>query len=211
MSNLHDRPDDRSRERKILQITLTLKIVAAILQVVFGLITGSLALLSDALHVALDVGGNVVGWCAFRVGESKSSIQKQQQIEAVGGGFIGLLICSASLIILWHAYHRFGHEADILSGPVIVVATIGLVINWINLRLLGPHKHLFVIHAVRAHELWDFISSIAVVLCGLVIYATGYNRIDTVASFAIGIMMLLRGIQMCHQAFCHYRSYKAHT
>ena len=207
MSDFHNRPDDRSRERRVLLIALVLKVAAAILQGSFGIITGSLALISDALHVSMDVGGNVVGWCAIKVGETTHSTHKQKQVEAVGGGLVGLIICLASFIILWHAYGRFGHEADILSEPMIVVATIGLAINWINLKLLGAHTHLFVIQAVREHERWDFISSIAVVLCGLAIYATGHNWIDTIASFGIGALMLVRGVQMCYQAIGHYRNH----
>jgi cobalt-zinc-cadmium efflux system protein len=177
---------DRSVPRRQLAIVLLLKMVALLVQIAGGIWTGSLALLTDSVHLSADALGNVVGLFCMYHGERAVSSASQKRREAVGSLIIGVLVCLAATGIIWHAIERLVSQApDILAGPMLLCAVIGMLINLINLYKLEPHRHIGLVHATAQHEKADFLSSLAVVAGAALIMVSGWNLADTILSFAI--------------------------
>lgn len=199
----HSRGDSLTSERR-LWIALSLTGVFLVVEVVASVLTGSLALLSDAGHMATDVAALAIALLAIKLGkrpaDSKRSFgYRRLEILAAAINAAGLFLVAGYVLV--EAIRRFGNPQLIDSTGMLVVAALGLIVNAIAMRLLssGREESLNVRGAYL--EVWaDFLGSVAVLLGAAMIWWTGRYWIDPVVAILIALWVLPRGWQLLKSA-----------
>lgn len=162
--------DDRSMDRR-LSFSIILNGVIVVAEVIGGLLSGSLSLLSDALHNLTDVAALVLALIARRLGRRPPSsrhtygLGRVEVISALANSVtilvVGTLVCRAAIL-------RFLHPESVSSGLMLVVASIGLAANLASVFLLKGHGHDDLnMRGAFLHLLQDTLSSVVVVLAAL--------------------------------------------
>jgi len=195
--------DTRRVERRfILSLALTSAIFVA--EVLGGLWTGSLALLSDAAHIFLDVLALAMSYAALRIAARPADDRhtygyyRWQVIAALTNGATLLLVAFG---IFREAYNRFQAPEPILAGPMLVVAIIGLVVNLLVALVLSDHDHSDLnVRSAFLHVLGDALSSVGVIVAGVVILFTGWSWADPLVSVLIGVIILAGSGRVLHEA-----------
>ncbi|MEE7548481.1 cation transporter, partial [Xanthomonas sp. Kuri4-1] len=165
-------------------------------EVIGAFVTNSLALLSDAAHMATDTLGLMIALVAVRLSRRPPDARRTYgyaRLEALGALVNGALLFGVGAYILWEAVERFRAPQPVASGGVLLIAVFGLVINLVSMRLLkaGSGESLNVKGAYL--EVWsDMLGSVAVILGALAIGATGWQWIDPVLAVLIGLWVLPR-------------------
>lgn len=199
----HSHNSPLTSERR-LWIALGLTCTFLIVEVVASLLTGSLALLSDAGHMATDVAALGIALLAIKLGkrpaDSKRSFgYRRLEILAAALNAAGLFLVAA--YVLYEALQRFAIPQAVDSRAMLVVAVFGLVVNAISMLLLrgGSTESLNVRGAYL--EVWaDFLGSIAVLLGAALIWLTGNTWIDPAVAVLIALWVLPRGWQLLKSA-----------
>jgi cobalt-zinc-cadmium efflux system protein len=164
-------------------------------ELVGGLLTRSLALLSDAAHVFLDVFALALSYAAIRLASLPPNdrhtygYHRLRVLAALANG--GTLVLVA-FEIFREAIRRFSNPEPILAGPMLAVAVVGLVINVIVALVLRGHDHEDLnVRSAFLHVLGDALASVGVIIAGLVIVLTGWTLVDPLISIFIGIIILV--------------------
>ena len=175
-----------------------------IAEVIGGLITNSLALLSDAAHMGTDVIALAISLFAVRLSRRPPDAKRTYgyaRMEAIGAMINGGLLFLVAGYILWEAVGRFRDPPNVASTGMLVIAAIGLVINLISMRLLkaGSGTSLNVRGAYL--EVWsDMLGSIGVILGAVVIKFTGWKVADPIIAVLIGLWVLPRTWTLLREA-----------
>lgn len=173
---------------------LTLTFLVA--EVVGGLWTNSLALLSDAAHMGTDVIALAIALVAVRLSRRPADAKRTYgyaRMEAIGAMVNGGMLFLVAGYILWEAVGRFRSPPEVASTGMLVIASLGLVVNLISMRLLkaGAGESLNVKGAYL--EVWaDMLGSVGVLAGALVIQFTGYHVADPIIAVLIGLWVLPR-------------------
>jgi cobalt-zinc-cadmium efflux system protein len=128
----HDRGHAHLKSRGRLTTVLTLTLVFLVVEVVAGIVTGSLALLADAGHMLTDVAGLVLALLAMKLAERKASPRRTfgyHRAEILAALINAVLLVGVAGYILREAWERFRDPHPVPSGTVLVVAAIGLLVN----------------------------------------------------------------------------------
>lgn len=204
MSGGHDHGAGEIKHEKPLWIALLLTGTFLIAEVVGGLITNSLALLSDAAHMGTDVLALGISLFAVRLSRRPADAKKTYgyaRMEAIGALINGGMLFLVAGYILWEAFGRFQKSTEVASVGMLVIATLGLVINLISMRLLaaGSGESLNVKGAYL--EVWaDMLGSLGVIAGAVIIYFTGWTVIDPIVAVLIGLWVLPRTWRLMSQA-----------
>lgn len=165
-------------------------------EVVAGLVTNSLALLSDAAHMGTDVIALGVSLFAIRMSRKPADARRTYgyaRMEAIGALINGGLLFVVAAYILWEAASRFRAPPEVASTGMLVVAVLGLIVNMISMRLLtqGSKESLNLKGAYL--EVWsDLMGSVGVIVAALVIRFTGWQMVDPILAVVIGLFVLPR-------------------
>jgi cobalt-zinc-cadmium efflux system protein len=185
----------RGADRRVLTIALGLTAGYMVVEVVGGLITGSLALLADAGHVLSDVislaVALVASWLAGRpaAGQRTFGLQRAEVLAALANG---VALAAVGVWIVVEAVGRLRHPPHVAGAGVLAIAAVGLAINAASAGALsrGRAGSLNISAAMR-HVLADALGSAGVMVAALVILITGWQAADPVASLAIAALVLL--------------------
>ena len=193
-------PLDRRHRSMGWAVLLTLLILVA--EAVGGLWTRSLALLSDAAHVFFDLFALLLSYGALRLAERPANDRYTfgfQRAEAIAALVNGLTLFCIAGFILFKAVQRLTNPADVRTLEMLVIATVGLVVNLVVAFLLHEHQHDSLnVHSAFLHVVGDALSSGAIILGGLVMWRTGWYALDAILSMGIagllftGTMRVLR-------------------
>lgn len=190
---MHHHEDNNTGSRFLLSIGLTLAILIA--EVVGGLWTGSLALLSDSAHVFMDMFALGLSYLAIRAAALPANdrhtygYHRMQVLAALANGATLLLI---SFEILRDAINRFQNPEPVKAGPMLAIAIIGLVVNIIVALVLREHDHEDLnARAAFLHVLGDALASVGVIGAGIAILLTGQEWIDPLVSVLISLLILV--------------------
>lgn len=184
------------RHRKPLAIAFALTLAFMIVEIVGGLLTGSLALLADAGHMLTDAGGLGLALLAVRFAARPATPQKtygylRAEILAALANAVALLI--VALYILYEAYQRFISPPEILGGPMLLIAVIGLAVNFVSMRLLSQGASESVnVKGAYFEVLSDMLGSLGVIAAALVVMLTGWNAVDPIIGAGIGLFIVPR-------------------
>lgn len=204
MSESHNHGIAAAGNERNLWIALGLTSTYLIAEIIGGLITGSLALLSDAAHMFTDAAALAISLAAIRIGRKpadKTRTFGYYRFEILAAAFNAVVLFLVAIYILYEAYQRLRNPAPIASGGMLLVASIGLVVNMIAIRLLksGSADSLNVKSAYL--EVWsDLLGSVAVIAAALIIRFTGWQPIDPILAVLIGLWILPRTWSLLKQS-----------
>ncbi len=180
-------------ERKVL-LAFVLIFGFMIVEVVGGVMSGSLALLADAGHMLTDAAALALAYAAFRFGRRAADSRRTfgyLRFEVVAGFVNALTLFGIVVWILWEAWRRFHQPHAVLAGPMFGVAVAGLLVNVLVLWILtrGDSEHVNIRGAVL-HVLGDLLGSVGAVLAAVVIWTTGWTPIDPILSVLVSVLIL---------------------
>jgi len=184
-------PDGKSRA---FAIAVALNITIVVLQVVYGFIAHSTALLADAGHNLSDVLGLVLAWGAIFLARRKTSARFTYGLR--GSSILAslanaALLCVASGAIAWEAILRLMDPPAVGGVEVFAVAAAGLVINGFSAWLfMSGSKHDLNVRGAFLHMLGDAAVSAGVAISGLIILLTGWNWVDPAMSLVVVAVVL---------------------
>jgi cobalt-zinc-cadmium efflux system protein len=173
---------------------ITLNVVIVVVQVVFGLLAGSLALIADAGHNLSDVLALLLAWVATALSRRAASVQRtygwrRTSILAalINAGTINIVTAG----IAWEAVHRLLNPEPVQAGTVIWVAAVGAVINTFTaLLFIRGGQHDLNLRGAFLHTASDAAVSVGVVLAGIVMLQTGWTSLDPIISIVISVVIL---------------------
>ncbi|HKJ56300.1 MAG TPA: cation diffusion facilitator family transporter [Nitriliruptoraceae bacterium] len=193
------------RHRRALILSLALLGTFFVVELVGGLVSGSLALLSDAGHMLTDVLGLAMSLAAIQAAMAGTANRQRTyglyRLEILAALANAVLLAGLAAWIIWEAIQRLSQPADVEAGLMLVVATIGLVVNLVVLRILrdGSEESLNM-EGARLEVLADTLGSVAAVVAALVIRFTGFARIDAIFGILLGLWVLPRTFNLARKA-----------
>jgi len=184
---------NNDRTSRAVGLALGLTAVFFVVEIVGGLLSGSLALLADAGHMASDVAALLVSLITIRLAQrphTGRSTYGWHRAETLGALVNGLLLLGVGVSIVWEAVERLNQPRPIAAGPMLAVAVVGLLVNVVALRALRPHAHSdATVHGAFLHVAGDALSSVAVLGAGVVVLTTGVTVVDPLASIGIAALV----------------------
>lgn len=188
-------PKGEGHERALL-IALCLTTTFLIAEVVGGLLTNSLALLSDAAHMFTDTAALAIALAAIRIGKRPADKMRTfgyYRFEILAAAFNAVLLFGVALYILFEAYRRLQSPPEIQSTGMLIIAVLGLVINLASMRILSSGKDKSMNMKGAYLEVWaDMLGSIGVIAGAIVIGYTGWTWVDSAVAVAIGLWVVPR-------------------
>lgn len=180
-------------ERKVL-ISFFLIASFMLVEVVGGLLSGSLALIADAGHMLTDAVALALAYLAFRLGRRAADAHRTfgyARFEVLAGLLNAATLFGIVAWILYEAWQRIQAPHVVLAGPMMAVAVAGLLINmlvfWILTR--GDNDHVN-IKGASLHVLSDMLGSIGAIAAAVIIYYTGWTPIDPILSVFVSLLVL---------------------
>ena len=194
----------RSTQQTNLRRVLLITGLFMLVEVVGGLITGSLALLADAGHMLTDVAALGLSafamWMAARPSTPEKSYgyHRAEILAAVINAVVLLLL---AIWILYEAYRRAFEPPHVLGVPMLLIGCVGLAVNVASLRLLADKSSSNLnVRSAYVEVLGDAISSVGVILGGVTIWLTGWFLIDPLLSAGISVFIVWRTWALLTQA-----------
>lgn len=191
-----------SRSKLALSIAITSFTLVA--EAIAGIMTGSLALLSDAAHVFLDIFALALSYFAVRLAARSPSARHSfgfSRMKVLAAFVNGATLLLVSVEIFREAVERFLNPAPVLAGPMLIVAAIGLGANLLVALVLGGHDHEDLnARAAFLHVLGDALSSVGVIAAGIVLLLTGWTWVDPAAGVLIAIVILTGAWRVLREA-----------
>jgi cobalt-zinc-cadmium efflux system protein len=179
-----------------LAIVLALTTVYLLVEIVAGLWTGSLALLADAGHMLTDAGGLALALLAIRFAArdaTPSHTYGYLRLEILAALTNAIVLIGVSLFILYEAYERLFQPPAVSTGPMLIVACAGLLVNLAGVLLLrGGSGSSLNVKGAYFEVLSDTLSSAAVIAAAVAMAFTGWYFLDPLISAAIGLFILPR-------------------
>ena len=198
MGDGHDHGGDvsglRDRQRRVLWWVLAANGTFLVVEVIGGIAFSSLALLADAAHMATDVSGLAIALVAQSLLGRPSSRRHSyglQRAEVLGAMANGILLVATAGWIIFEAVQRFGDEVEVEGGGLLVVATIGLVVNVVSALLLARVRGRSLnLRGAYVHMLADAAGSVAAIGAGVAVVVADAYWVDAAASIIIAVLVL---------------------
>ncbi len=189
---------------KLVVVTI-MNIVITVAEIVGGLVSGSLSLISDALHNFSDGVAVVISYMALRISSREHTLKHTfgyKRIEILAALFNASVLVIISFFLFKEAYMRLIHPVKIKSILMLIVASIGLLANAISVLLLKKDSHSSInIKSAYLHLLADTLSSLAIITGGLFILFFNLTWIDPVLTVIIGAYVLFESGGIVKKAF----------
>lgn len=197
MSKDHDHAAAaRSTNERSLWIAFTLTFGFLIAEVVGGVVTKSLALISDAAHMFTDAAALAIALAAIRIARRPADRKRTfgyHRFEILAAAFNALLLFAVAIYILYEAWQRLKTPAEVQSIGMLVIASLGLVVNLVSMRMLSPGKDASLNIKGAYLEVWsDLLGSVGVIVAAIVIRLTGWTWVDSAVAVGIGLWVLPR-------------------
>lgn len=195
-----------ARHRWRLAVSFALIGSFFVVELVSGLISGSLSLMSDAGHMAADVVTLGAALVATRIAARPDTTGRRSygsyRAEVFASLLAVALMLGVAVYVVVEAIGRIGRTAEISTGPMMVVGALGLVVNVIALLLLraGAAESLNV-KGAYLEVVADTAGSVGVIVAGWLVAATGQPVWDTVVALAIGAFVAVRAVALGRQVF----------
>ena len=185
-------------------VAIGLGLVTVITQIIVGILSGSLALLSDSAHAFTDVFGLCTALVAVRIGSKTSPTPQHsyglRRVEVIAAGFNALLLLVVAVIIVVEAVKRLINPVEVQGLPVAIVAAVGLLMNFFAfLAMRGGKDESINVKGAYLEVLADMIGSVGVLISGAITYFTGWVYADIVAAVLIALWVLPRAFTLLRQ------------
>lgn len=200
----HDHHHHHTTNQRALFLAFLLIATFMVVEVVGGLWTNSLALLSDAGHMLGDAAALGLSFLAVRFGARRATPDRTfgyRRFEILAAFVNGLTLLVISIYIMIEAYKRLFSPPEIMSGGMLVIAIVGLVVNvlaaWILMR--GERDNLNVRSALL-HVFGDLLGSVGAITAALLILLFGWTLADSIASLFVAVLILISGYRVTRDA-----------
>ncbi len=210
-SDHHSARDDHTGHsyghRRAKRLTIALALISGymVVEIVAGILSGSLALLSDAAHMFTDAAAIGLAIFAIWVANRPASIERTfgyYRTEVLAALFNVLSLWLVSAWIFFEAYHRFRDVPEVEGGIVLLAGGVGLGVNlaavWILRRSAG---HSLNVEGAFRHVLADLMGSIGVVVSGILTLAFGWWIADPILGVLIGLLILVSSWRLVVKVF----------
>lgn len=204
----HHGHHDHTHGANLKTLTISFFIIATfmIVEAIGGFLTNSLALLSDAGHMFSDAVSLGVAVLAFKLGEKVADYSRTygyKRFEILAAVFNGVTLIIISIFIFYEAIQRFINPPEIATTGMLVIATIGLIVNivvaWIMMRGGDTHDNLNM-RAAFLHVIGDMLGSVAAILAALFIMFFGWGWLDPLASIVVALIILMGGFRVTKES-----------
>ena len=179
--------------KKLLGVIL-LNLSITVVQVIGGIFSRSLALLSDAVHNLGDTSAIAIAYIAGRIGNKSADIHRTfgyKRIEIIAAFFNAIVLIAICLFLFYSAWERFLHPTPVKGKLMFITAVFGLLANLISVVLLECDKTKNLnIKATYLHLLGDTLSSVAVIAGGIVVWLFDVDWIDPLITVGVGIYII---------------------
>ena len=195
-------------KREILQkkfrIFILLSLFILLMEVAGGIFTNSLALLSDAGHVLIDLLALLLAYFAIRFSE-KDSTKKftfgYYRVEILAAIINGFVLVFITLYIFYQSYIRFLSPQPIKGPEMLIISIIGLLANlYVVIKMQDYEKENLNVRGAYLHVLSDTVSSVGVVIAGILIIVTGNYIFDPIISAMIGLFILISCLRLIRES-----------
>jgi cobalt-zinc-cadmium efflux system protein len=187
-----------------LGMVLALTLSFLIVEVVGGYLSGSLALLADAGHMATDVAALTLALLGARIAQRKAPPSQRfgnLRWEVMAALVNGLTLFVIGFTITLEAVERLAYPQEIDAVMFGIVATAGLIVNLIALKVLhGDHTHDLNVRGAYLHILGDVLGSVGAITAALVIHFTGWLPADPIVSAFISFLILMSAWRLVKEA-----------
>ncbi len=190
----HHAPTVSDRNEKSMLLAATITGIFMLVEVIGGVISGSLALLADAGHMLTDFAALVLAWLAFRIGRRPANWRHTFGFDrfAVLAAFVnGLSLFLIAGYIIFEAFKRLREPVEVMGLPMLAIALIGLLVNIAVFAILSSaDQENLNVKAAALHVLGDLLGSVAAIIAALVIWQTGFVAIDPIVSVIVSLIIL---------------------
>lgn len=197
-------PSAASRHKKSLLIVLCLSGTYLIAEVIGGIVTNSLALLADAAHMLTDVVGLLLAFIAIKIGEKKADPSRTYgyyRTEILAAVINAVVLLGISIYVLFEAYQRFQNPPEVQSKSMLIVAGIGLLVNVAGMMILRKDSEGSLnMKGAYFEVLSDMLTSVGVMIAGVIMLTTGWYYADPLISAAIGLLIFPRTWRLLKEA-----------
>lgn len=190
-----------------LGVVLALTAVYMVAEAIGGVLTNSLALLSDAGHMLTDVAAIALSMAAIWFGSRPAPAAKTfgyHRIEILAAFVNGVTLVAIALIIIYEAYERFAAPPVVDVGPMMAIAAGGLAVNLVSAWLLsGRHDHgprTLNEHGAFLHVVGDALGSVGALAAGALMWWKGWYAADAVFSVVIALLIIYSSYQLIREA-----------
>ena len=192
----HDHSHGEQANERALWAALALTGLFLVVEVVGGILTNSLALISDAAHMFTDTAALAIALAAIRIGQRAADTKRTfgyYRFEILAAAFNALLLFAVAVYILVEAYGRLRNPPEIHTFGMLAIALIGLAVNFAAMRILRAGKDTSLNMQGAYLEVWsDMLASLGVVVGALAIRWTSWFWVDSAIAIAIGLWVLPR-------------------
>jgi cobalt-zinc-cadmium efflux system protein len=173
-------------------------------EVAGGIASGSLALLADAGHMLTDFASLSLAWFGFRLARRPADWRRTygfDRFQVLIAFTNGLALFAIAAWIVYEAYERLSNLTPVAGGIMVVIATLGLLVNVGAFVLLkGADRDNLNVRGAAVHVLGDLLGSVAALVAGAVILATGWTPIDPLLSIVVAAIIVRSGWQVAAEA-----------
>lgn len=193
------------RHLRSLWIAFALTAGVLVVEAVTGIVTGSLALLSDAGHMLTDVIGLGLALAAAHLASRPDPARHRTfglyRLEVLAALANAVLLFGVAVYVLIEAVRRLQAPTDVDGAPVLVVASIGLAANLVSMAILrrGSQESLNV-RGAYLEVLADTLGSVGAIVAGVVLLTSGWPYVDPIVGLAIAVFVVPRTIRLAAQA-----------
>lgn len=188
--------------RRVLSVSLVIIAGYMLVEIIGGLLTGSLALLSDAGHMFSDALAVGLSLLAFKLGEKAADAGQTfgyRRVEILASLFNGLTLLGIAVGIIIEAVKRFGQPPEVAGGGMLAVGALGLLVNiavaWYMHRHSNPHGHINM-KSAYLHVLGDLLGSVGAVAAALLTIFTGWRLADPAVSLLVSLLIARSGLDV---------------
>ena len=199
----HNHTHNHFKENNLI-IIMVLNFIITLVELIGGLLSGSLSLLSDSLHNFSDGISVIVSFIALRLSKRENTLKNTfgyKRAEILAALFNSSFLIIISFFLFKEACLRIQHPQNIDSKIMISVALVGLAANTISVFLLKPgSKDNMNIRSAYVHLFSDSLSSLGVIIGGILIFYFNITIIDPILTFIIGAYVLKEGFDILKQS-----------
>jgi cobalt-zinc-cadmium efflux system protein len=204
MSHNHNHIHKHQVQGKNLLYSILLNVVITVAQVVGGILSGSLALISDALHNFSDVLSLIISYVAHKLSRREASFEQTfglKRAELIAAFVNALSLIVVAIYLIYEAIGRFFHPHEIQPGLVIWLAALGILVNGFSVLLLKKDAdHNLNMKSAYLHLLTDMLASVAVLVGGILMYYYQIYWIDSILTLIIAIYLIVVGADLLIKA-----------
>ena len=203
MSSESDTRASRVVQRRQLVAVITLTGTILLVEAIGGVLSGSLALLSDAGHMLTDLLALVLCLMAVRFSSLPATPEKTygyHRLEILTALLNGTLLLLISAVLMFKAVQRALDPIPVRGGMMMTVALIGLIANLAGLMLLSRGHRSLNVRGARMHLIGDAFSSCGVLVTGVILWFTGWDVVDPIVAGLIAIVIVVGALRLIREA-----------